>query len=92
MAFLIIRQKVKDYQQWKRAFSSAAALRKASGEKGCHIFRSPEDVNEVAILMEWDDIRNAVKYSQNKLFKETAQTAGILTQPVVYLPEEGVES
>lgn len=89
MAFIIVRQKVEDYQKWKRVFAAAAVLRKASGEKSCKVFRSSEDLNEVIVLSQWDDLRNAVKYSQNKLFKEAAEKAGILTKPVLYLPEEG---
>ncbi len=89
MAFIIVRQKVEDYQKWKRIFDLAAGLRKASGEKSCKIFRSSNDLNEVIVLSEWDDLRNAVKYSQNKLFKEAAEKAGILTKPVIYMPEEG---
>lgn len=89
MAFVIARQKVKDYQKWKRVFDSTLVLRKTSGEKSCRVFRSSDDLNEVIVLSEWDDLRNAVKYSQNKLFKEAAQEAGILARPVIYMPEEG---
>ncbi len=89
MALIIVRQKVEDFQRWKRAFDSTAMLRKASGERNSKIFRSSDDLNEVIVLSEWDDLRNAVKYSQNKIFKEAAQKAGILTKPVIYMPEEG---
>lgn len=92
MAYIVVRQKVEDYQKWKRIFDTAAGLRKASGEKSCKIFRSSSDLNEVIVLSEWDDLRNAVKYSQNRLFKEAAEKAGILTKPVIYMPEEGVGS
>ena len=89
MAFLIVRQKVEDYRKWKRVFDTAATLRRASGEKSCKIFRSSDDLNEVIVLSQWDDLRNAVKYSQNKLFKEALQKAGIINKPVIYMPEEG---
>ena len=92
MAYIVVRQKVADYQKWKRIFDASAGLRKAGGEKSCKIFRSSDDLNEVIVLSEWDDLRNAVKYSQNKLFKEAAEKAGILTKPVIYMPEEGFGS
>lgn len=89
MAFIVVRQKVEDFQKWKRAFDATAMLRKASGEKSSKIFRSADDLNELIVLSEWDDLRSAVKYSQNKLFKDAAEKAGILTKPVIYMPEEG---
>ena len=89
MAYIAVRQKVADYQKWKRIFDMTVGLRKASGEKSCKVFRSSDDFNEVIVLSEWDDLRNAIKYSQNKLFKEAAEKAGILANPVIYMPEEG---
>ncbi len=90
MPLIIVRQKVKDYQSWKRIFDAAYALRRASGEQSCRIFRNTEDPNEITLLLEWDNIQNAVKYSQNQLFREAERKAGVITEPVLYLPEEGV--
>lgn len=92
MAWMVVRQKVEDFQKWKQIFDSAAILRKASGERSCQIFRNTEDLNEIILLLEWNDIRNAVKYSQNKLFKEAEKKAGVVTEPILYLPDEGGES
>lgn len=90
MAFVLVRHKVKDYPKWKQIFDAALFLRQSSGEKSCKIFRNSDDPNEVVVLTEWDDIHNAVKYSQNKLFRQAAEVAGIVTKPVVYVPEEGL--
>lgn len=91
MPLMIVRQKVEDYKKWKRFFDAAFALRKASGERSCKIFRNTDDPNELTLLFDWDDIRNAVKYSQNKLFKEASKKSGVLMKPIVYIPEEGLD-
>ncbi|MBI5150698.1 MAG: hypothetical protein HZA28_08020 [Candidatus Omnitrophica bacterium] len=91
MPFFIVRQKVPDFKHWKKVFDSVLYLRKASGERSYKIFRQPEELNEVVIFFEWDDVRNAVKYFQNRLFTDALKKAGILTKPVLYLPQEGFE-
>lgn len=90
MSFVIVRQKTEDYPKWKEVFDATASLRKASGEKSCRIFRCANDLNEVLVLSEWGDLLNAVKYSQNAAFKEATQKAGVLTKPIVYMPEDGL--
>jgi len=92
MAQMIVRQKVEDFKKWKKVFDSVYALRKAGGEKSFKIFRNTEEPNEITILFEWNNIQDAVKYSQSPLFKEAEKKAGVLSEPFLYLPEEGVES
>lgn len=92
MAMMIVHQKVEDYKQWKGVFDAAYVLRKASGERSCRIFRNTADPNEITLLVEWDNIQNAAKYSQSKIFKEAMKKAGAVTEPVLYLSEDGEES
>ncbi|OGX39489.1 MAG: hypothetical protein A3G91_03615 [Omnitrophica WOR_2 bacterium RIFCSPLOWO2_12_FULL_50_9] len=92
MPLMIVQQKVKDYRAWKKIFNAAYAIRKASGERSCKIFRNTEDPNEITLLLEWDDIQNAMKYSQSKLFKEAEKKAGAITEPILYLPEDGLDT
>ena len=64
MPDLIIRQKVADYESWKRLFDQDVATRRACGSLGSRIFRNTADPGELIILFRWDDLERARLYFQ----------------------------
>lgn len=92
MPQIIVHQKVKNFQAWKAIFDASEGLRRTNGEQSCKVFRSTENPNEITLLMEWEDIRKLVQYSQNEQFQAAAKKAGVLTKPVLFLGEDDVKS
>lgn len=88
MAYLLVRQKVKDFVNWKAVFDEHGSARKASGSKGGYLFRSTNDQNEILVLMEWDDAKNAQRFLDSQDLKQAMQRAGVADQPDVYVLEE----
>ncbi len=66
MAYLLFRGKVKDYKKWKPIFDEFADIRKKYGSKGGHLFRNANNPNEPVILIEWESIEKARKYTQSE--------------------------
>ena len=88
MLHLLIHHKVHDYAKWKPGFDGFAATRKANGSKGGYLFRITDDPNEILILLEWDDLEKARRFTQSQDLREGMQRAGVSVQPEFYFLEE----
>ena len=84
MASMIVHHKVKDYDAWKPFFDGHEATRTAGGSTGYTIFRSVDDPNDLAILMQWDSIENAKKFASSEDLKNVMHKAGVIGKPDVY--------
>jgi heme-degrading monooxygenase HmoA len=65
MPALLIRQRVSDFDRWKRAFADQAHARTANGCQDAHIYRNPDDPNETIVLLVWDSLVRARLFSQS---------------------------
>jgi hypothetical protein len=91
MPYMLVRHKVKDYDQWKPVFDEHGAIRKDAGSKGAMVFRGEDDPNAVTILFKWDSVENAVKFSKSDGLRETMMKAGVVSQPdVSFLNEDDI--
>lgn len=88
MAYILVRHKVQDYATWKPGFDDHASTREASGSKGGFVFRNTDDPNEVVVLLEWDDLEKARRFSQSDDLREKMQEVGVVDQPDVYFLDE----
>lgn len=88
MPYLLVRQKVKDYAKWKPVFDEDGTRRKASGSRGGRLFRNADNLNEVIVLLEWDDLRKARQFAQSDELRKTMERAGVVDKPDVYFLEE----
>jgi heme-degrading monooxygenase HmoA len=72
--------KVKDYAKWESDFNGeeGAAMRKASGMKSWHAFRTDDEPDSVALLMEWDNLDDAQKFTQSPKLREVMQQSGVI--------------
>ena len=85
MAHLLVRHKVEDYSKWRAAFDEHDATRRANGAIGTpQVFRSGDDPWEVSILMEWDELEKARKFTQSDELREVMQQAGVTGPPDIY--------
>ena len=55
---------------------------------GTQVFRSAENPNEVVILLEWDSLENARRFTQSDDLRAAMQRAGVTGPPDIYFLEE----
>ena len=88
MPYLLVRQKVTDYEQWKSAFDAHGPTRQANGSRGGQLFRDASDPNEVIMLLEWDVLENARQFAQSEEWREVMQRAGVVEHsPICFLKD-----
>ena len=84
MLFIYVNHEVEDYAKWRAGFDAHAATRKAGGAlEGEYVMRSVNNPNEVFVILEWDSLENAQKFTQSPELKEAMQKAGVVSQPDV---------
>lgn len=88
MPYILVRHKVTDYATWKPSYDEHGTTRKASGSKGARLFRSADNPNETFMLLEWDDLAKARKFTQSADLRQAMQQAGVADRPDVYFLEE----
>ena len=92
MIHAMIRQNVKDFDQWKKVFDEDGSNRKMASSKGGHVFRALDDPNNVFVLLEFDDLEKTTKFMNSAGLKEAMKNAGVVGKPDVYLMDEGTRT
>ncbi len=52
MGMLIIRHKVKDYDQWRPMFDKHSLMQQAAGLSNPRVFRSADDKSEIVVVFD----------------------------------------
>ena len=76
------------YAKWKQVFDEHGATRKKSGSKGGRLFRNADNPNELIVLFEWDDLKNARQLAQSEELKKAMERAGVSDKPDLFFLEE----
>ena len=84
MTYLLVRHNVKDYATWKPVFDAHHAKIKSSGGTGGQVFRNADNPNEVLVLTEWDDLKNARQFTQSEDLRTTMEKAGVISKPELF--------
>jgi quinol monooxygenase YgiN len=75
MATLQIRNRVRDFDEWKPVFDKFDRFRRDSGVRSYRIFRDREDPARVEIHLEFDDHTAAAAFRQQLLkIRQTPQS------------------
>ena len=90
MSYILVHHQVKNYNNWKAVFDEHTDVRAQSGSKGGKVFRNANNPNDLFILLEWDNLDNAKKFTQSENLGETMQRAGVVGMPDVCYLEEAV--
>lgn len=90
MVHVLVRHKVKDYAQWKDVFDEHADVRKMAGSKGGRLFREGKDPNDVAILLEWEDMARARIFFESGDLRRVMDRAGVINHPEIFYEVEKV--
>ena len=83
MINVLIHHEVTDYPAWKSAFESALDWRRKNGERGCRIFHSAGNVNDLTLLFEWESLEAARAFMASDELKARMAKAGVKGQPRV---------
>ncbi len=86
--YLLIRQEVKEYSNWRIMFDNALEWRCSKGEKSFQVFQDVNNQNTVTILLEWENMQSAKKFIADTELSELMQHAGVTQQPIVYFLEK----
>jgi hypothetical protein len=89
MAYAISRNRVVDYDAFRKAYDTpeAIALRKQMGLKSQELFRNPADPNEVVILSEVERLEDAPQVKDSAALREAMRLGGVVER-TVYQPED----
>ena len=83
MSYVLIRHKVANYTQWKRAVRAAAAWRKTSGEKSFQVFRSSSAPNDLTVVCGWSSSDKMRKFVGSAELRERMRGAGVIGKPEI---------
>ena len=86
MAYVITRNRVEDYPQWRRSFDEGEARRQSQGVRSARVFRSRDDPNEVLVLAEYDDLEEARRILESDQLRAALARGGV-RERTVYYPE-----
>jgi heme-degrading monooxygenase HmoA len=85
---MIVHHKVRDFAQWKPFFDRHESTRKNSGSKSAQVFQNVENPTDVFILLEWDSLENAKKFTTSDDLKKTMEQAGVIGEPHIHFLKE----
>ena len=88
MAYMLVRQTVKDYEAWKSVFDSGSDLRTRNGQESYRIMRPENGSSEVFALFQWDSLDNARNFASSSELREAMARAGVVGKPEISFLEE----
>lgn len=88
MTVVLIRHRIKDYNNWKVVFDSHNEIRKNKGEKSYQIFKSTDDSNNLFLVFTWENVERAKDYFNSTVLKDAMRKAGVVEIPDVHIIEE----
>lgn len=83
MTTVIVRHKVKDFEQWNAVFGGMKGLRAQQGCKEERVYRALDDPGFVVIRTEWSSPEQARGYFTSKALKDGMAKAGVSEPPTV---------
>jgi len=83
MAHLLIRHQVQDFDKWKPAYDSHQQARAAAGLKELHLWHNLDAPNEIVLLFEVSDVKQARAFAESKDLKERMAAAGVINTPEI---------
>lgn len=84
MNHLFCRNKVADFDQWKRVFDSHAQAQREAGLQVKQVWRGIDDPSEVFMLFEVTDLAKARAFVTSPQVPDAKRQSGVLEPPVMY--------
>jgi len=90
MMMLLVRNKVKDFDQWRPVFDSQADAARAAGLNLIQMWRSVDEANEVFFLMEVEDRGRAEAFMNAPAAASAGIESGVIEGAFYFLNVEKV--
>ncbi|WP_345984900.1 hypothetical protein WCX49_09730 [Sulfurimonas sp. HSL-1656] len=87
MAYMMVRHKVRDYNEWKPGYDGHKGARDAAGLKEVYLLRNADDPHEVIALFEAADLEKARAFADSEDLKQKMQEVGVIDRPDIYFLE-----
>ena len=84
--FMLIRHKVRDFQNWKVGYDAHLPKRVEAGLTEKYLLRSSDDPNEVVALFEAQDLSRAKAFATSEALREKMREVGVVDKPDIYFP------
>ena len=81
MAYLLGNSSVEDFEKWQSTFHSNEDYRNEHGERGYQVFQAVDDPNEIVVLFEWDENKDARAFFESEEMREKMTEAGLTSPP-----------
>lgn len=85
MIHLLCRNKVADFDKWKKVFDSHTEAHQESGLRLLNLWRSLDDENDVYFLFEVSDIDKANAFMKTPEAAEAGRISGVIDGEVRFL-------
>jgi quinol monooxygenase YgiN len=79
--YLVMQNKVRDYDDWKPVFDAGEPLRTKHGCTGHEIYRSDDDANDLTIMLSFPNREAGDAFLADPELKERMAEAGVLSKP-----------
>jgi hypothetical protein len=84
MGYLLVRHKVKEYDQWKRVFDTHKKVQLDSGLRIEKVMRNLYEPNEVFLFFEVTDLAKARGLVFSPQMPEAQADSGVVDKPDIY--------
>lgn len=88
MAHVLVQHSVEDYGKWRALFDEHESTRQQYGGGQHHVFQDASDPNKLTILMEWDTLDNARRFTESDDLRSAMMQAGVIGRPETHFLNE----
>ncbi len=88
MTLMMVRHRIKNYQQWKKAFDDSAEVRAEYGLRDGWIHCGATDCSDVLVALRCDDIERARRCLDDPECKASMREGGVLGEVEVFFMEK----
>ena len=85
---MFAKHKVNDYENWKRAYDSFAAVRKENSVSGASVHRDVNDPTIVIVTHQFKTTDDALAFVDSKKLKSAMMEAGVAGPPEFWFGED----
>lgn len=89
MAYMLVRNKVRDFDVWKSVFDAELHRARAAGLEVVKVWRSMEDPGEVFFLLSISDMERARAFTADPASAAAGERAGALEGEIHYVEDVG---
>lgn len=85
MTYMLVRNKIEDYNVWRKVFDADKDEREKAGLITQHVWQEKENKNNVFFLLSVEDIEKAETFCKKPESQEKSQKAGVIEGEYFYL-------